>query len=109
MVDFSKASARGEPAATRDLPQLCLVPGMPFTGTQGQCCPPPSEVPCHVMPTLSSLATPGKQLPSKGSRSHSFAHGCTDPDRHHCPSPSSPNLPNAVAMMLKHHVLAKVD
>lgn len=60
-------------------------------------------------PTLSSLASPGKPSPSKGSHSHSFAHGCTNPDRHRCPSPSSPNLPSALAMMLKYHVLAKDD
>lgn len=104
MVDLSKASAGGKPAVTRDLPQLWSVPQMYFTRMQGWRCPGHTEVPSHVMPswpTLSSLASPGKPSPSKDSRSHSFAHGCTNPDRHHCPSPSSPNLPSALAVMLK--------
>lgn len=104
MVDLSKASAGGKPAATWDLLQLWSVPWMYFTGMQGQHCPGHMEVPSHVMPswpTLSSLASPGKPSPSKDSRSHSFAHGCTNPDRHHYPSPSSPNLLSALAVMLK--------
>lgn len=98
--------------ATWDLPQLCYVPGMSFTGMQGQCCPGHTEVPGHVMPRANPVlaGNPREAAPEQRlSCSHSFAHGCTDPDRHRCPSPSSPNLPDALAMMLKHHVLAKVD
>ena len=57
MVDLSKAPAEGDPSATWALPQLCPVPGMSFTGTQGQRCPWHSEVPGHVMPRAKPVLT----------------------------------------------------
>lgn len=67
MVDFSKASAGGKPAVTRDLPQLWSVPRMYFTRMQGWRCPGHTEVPSDVMPswpTLSSQAQ-GSHLQAK--------------------------------------------
>lgn len=89
---MQKVSAGGEPAATPDIPQLCPAPEMQFMGTQGY-----PEVSGYMVPRANP-ALAGS--PGKGFHSHSFAHGRSDLSGHHCPSPSSPDLPDPTTTLL---------